>query len=73
LPLAYEQPSLIISAEPPTRAEYTAARRAAHGLAALGRARILHVAGANADDNAGDRSYLVLAKPDVIMNDSNRS
>jgi hypothetical protein len=35
----------------PTRAELTAARRAAHGLAAR------------------DRSYLVLAKPDVIMND----
>ena len=30
----------------PTRAELTAARRAAHGLAALGRARMLHVPGA---------------------------
>jgi hypothetical protein len=53
----------------PTRAELTAARRAAHSLAAIGRARVLHVAGADADDNAGNRSYLVLAKPDVIMND----
>jgi Homeodomain-like domain len=53
----------------PTRAELTAARRAAHGLAALGRARVLHVAGADADDNAGDRTYLVLAKPNMIMND----
>jgi hypothetical protein len=52
----------------PTRSELTAARRAAHGLAVLGRARVLHVAGSDGDDNAGDRSYLVLAKPDVIMN-----
>jgi hypothetical protein len=28
-----------------------------------------HVPGADADDDAGDRSYLVLAKPNVIMND----
>jgi hypothetical protein len=54
----------------PTRSELTAARRAAHGLAALGRARVLHVAGSDGDDNAGDRSHLVLAKPDVIMNDT---
>jgi hypothetical protein len=54
----------------PTRAELTAARRAAHSLAALGRARVLHVPGADADDNAGDRNYLVLAKPNVIMNDT---
>jgi hypothetical protein len=53
----------------PTRAELTAARRAAHSLAKLGRARVLHVAGAGADDNAGDRTYLVLAKPNVIMTD----
>ena len=67
--LAYEQPSLIISAEPPPRAELAAARRAAHSLAAQGLARVLHVPGADADDNAGDRSYLVLTKPNVIMND----
>ena len=53
----------------PTRAELTAARRGAHSLAALGRARVLHVPGADADTNAGDRNYLVLAKPNVIMND----
>jgi len=53
----------------PTRAELNAARRAAHGLAALGRARVHHVPGADADNNAGDRNYLVLAKPNVIMND----
>ena len=52
----------------PTRAELTAARRAAHGLAALGRARVLHMPG-EADADAGDRNYLVLAKPNVIMND----
>jgi hypothetical protein len=53
----------------PTRAELTAARRAAHGLAALGRARVLHVPGAEANADVGDRNYLVLAKPNVIMND----
>jgi hypothetical protein len=53
----------------PTRAELTAARRAAHSLAANGRARVLHVPGADADGDAGDRTYLVLAKPNVIMND----
>jgi predicted DNA-binding transcriptional regulator AlpA len=52
----------------PTRAELAAARRAAHDLAALGRARVLHVPG-EADADAGDRNYLVLAKPNVIMND----
>jgi predicted DNA-binding transcriptional regulator AlpA len=53
----------------PTRAELTAARRAAHSLAALGRAGVLHVPGADADAGTGDRDYLVLAKPNVIMND----
>src|SRR4030095_7278941 len=38
----------------PARAELTAARRAAHSLAALGRAKVLQVPGADADDNAGD-------------------
>ena len=54
---------------PPTRAELTAARRAAHNLAALGLGRVLHVPGADADAKGGDRSYLVLAKPNVIIND----
>ena len=31
---------------------------------------MLHVSGADAEANAGDRSYLVLAKPNVIMNDT---
>ena len=35
----------------------------------LGLGRVLHVPGADADANAGDRSYLVLAKPNVIIND----
>jgi hypothetical protein len=52
----------------PTRAELTAARRAAHSLAALGRARVLHVP-AEVDADTGDRNSLVLAKPNVIMND----
>ena len=30
---------------------------------------MLHVPGADADGSAGDRNYLVLAKPNVIMND----
>jgi hypothetical protein len=30
---------------------------------------VLHVPGADAEANAGDRNYLVLAKPNVIMND----
>src|SRR4029450_3109102 len=53
----------------PTRAELTAARRAAHSLAAVGRAQVLHVPGADADADSGDRNYLALAKPNVIMND----
>jgi predicted DNA-binding transcriptional regulator AlpA len=53
----------------PSRAELNAARRAAHSYAAQGRARVFHVPGADADDNAGDRTHLVLAKPNVIMND----
>jgi hypothetical protein len=30
---------------------------------------VLHVPGADSDASAGDRAYLVLAKPNVIMND----
>jgi hypothetical protein len=30
---------------------------------------VLHVRGADADADSGDRTYLVLAKPNVIMND----
>jgi hypothetical protein len=60
--------SLIISGRAPTRAELTAARRAAHSLAALGRASVFHVPGADGNDNAGDRNHLVLATPNVIMN-----
>ncbi len=54
----------------PTQAELIAARRAAHSLAALGGARVFYVPGADADANAGDRNHLVLAKPNVIMNDT---
>jgi transcriptional regulator with XRE-family HTH domain len=53
----------------PTRAELSAARRAAHSLTALGHARVFYVPGADADANVGDRNHLVLAKPNVIMND----
>jgi hypothetical protein len=68
LRLAYKQPSLIILVEPPPELS-SSARRAAHGLAAVGRARVLGVSGADANGNSGDRTYLVLAKPNVIMND----
>jgi hypothetical protein len=54
----------------PTRAELTAARRAAHSLAALGCASVLRVPGDDNDGNADDRTYLVLAKPNVIMTTS---
>ena len=69
LRLAYEQPSLIISAEPPpvlsspphdeppTVSPLSVVRRCSTCPAAEG------------DANVGDRSYLVLAKPNVIMND----
>jgi hypothetical protein len=67
--LGSERPLLIISVEPPTRAERNAARRAAQSLTDLGLARVFSVPGADGDANAGDRSYLVLAKPNVIMND----
>jgi hypothetical protein len=53
----------------PTRAELNAARRAAHSFASIGRARVLYVPGAYSDGASGDRSYLVLAKPNVIMKD----
>jgi hypothetical protein len=53
----------------PTRAELTAARRAAHSLGSLGRAQLLHVPGAEGGADVGDRNYLVLAKPNVIIND----
>jgi hypothetical protein len=44
----------------PSRAELNAARRAAHSLAASGYARVFHVPGADADDNAGDRNIWCL-------------
>jgi hypothetical protein len=53
----------------PTRAELTAARRAAYSLAAVGRAQVLPVPGADADADSSDRNFLVLAQPNVIMND----
>jgi hypothetical protein len=38
-------------------------KTAAHGLAALDRARVLHVPDGDTDANTEDRTYLVLAKP----------
>jgi hypothetical protein len=58
---------LIISVAPPP--ELNAARRAAPSFASTGRARVLYVPRADPDNASGDRSYLVLAKPNVIMND----
>jgi transcriptional regulator with XRE-family HTH domain len=43
----------------PTPTALTAARRAAHSLAALGRARVLHVPGADVDADTGDRTATV--------------
>jgi hypothetical protein len=40
-----------------------------HSFVALGRARVLHVPGADAEANADYRNYLLLAKPNLIMND----
>jgi hypothetical protein len=40
-----------------------------HSFASTGRARMLYVSGADPDDASGDRSYLVLAKPNVIRNE----
>ena len=57
----------------PTRAELTAARRAAHSLAAGSVVPACFTCRApDADGKAGDRTYLVLAKPNVIMNDNRR-
>jgi hypothetical protein len=53
----------------PSRADLNAARRPAHSLAALDRARVLHIPGEVRTPMRGDRTYLVLAKPNVIMND----
>ena len=69
LRLVYEQPSLIISVGPPLVLNSLLPRGAAHRLATLGRARVLHVPGSDVDADAGDRTYLVLAKPNVIMNE----
>jgi hypothetical protein len=46
--------SLIIC-RAPTSPELTAARRAAHGLAAVGRARVLHVLDSGEDANPGEQ------------------
>lgn len=54
----------------PTRSEVTAARRAAHSLAASGRARTMHVPGSDFDDKVGDRAYLILARPKVVMSEA---
>ena len=46
----------------PTRAEITAARRAAHRLAANGRATILHIRPPGLE-GVGGSAYLILARP----------
>jgi hypothetical protein len=69
LPLAYGQPSPIISGEYPPRLSSPPRDEPPTVSPHQGRARVLHIPGAEADANAGDRNYLVLAKPNVIMND----
>jgi hypothetical protein len=60
--------SLIISAEFPPELSSTP-REGSPQPRPPGNARVLLVPGADAYDNVGDRTYLVLAKPNVIMND----
>jgi hypothetical protein len=67
--LAFERLSLIISVEHRPELNSPPHDEPPTVLAALGRARVFHVPGADADADAGDRTYLVLAKPNVIMND----
>jgi hypothetical protein len=50
-------------------AEVPAARRAAPQSRGLARARVLRVPGAYEDAKAADRNFLVLANPNVIIND----
>jgi hypothetical protein len=50
----------------PTRAEITAARRAAHGLAASGQATILRVRPPRSDGGGGS-AHLILARPGATM------
>lgn len=52
-----------------TRSRYRVAVDVKRAADVYGLARVFSVPGADADANAGDRSYLVLAKPKVIMND----
>ncbi len=69
LPLASGQPSLIISVELPP--ELSSPLRDEEPTVSRPRARpaCSKVPGADTEDNAGDRSYLVLGRPRVIMND----
>jgi hypothetical protein len=60
--------SLIISAEPPP-ALSSLLPDALLTVSRQGRARLFHVSGADADANAGERNYLVVAKLHLIMND----
>ncbi|HEY6685495.1 MAG TPA: hypothetical protein VI094_04715 [Propionibacteriaceae bacterium] len=61
-----ERLSPIISPSP-TPAELTAARRAAHSLAALDRARLLYMPGGDADAKCRRRNYVVLTKPNGLL------
>ena len=69
LRLAYEQPSLIISVEPPPVLSSPPHDEPPTVSALSVVPSVLHVPGADGDADAGDRNYLVLAKPNVIMND----
>ena len=70
LRLGFVQPLLIISVERPPGLSLLLHATSGPSLAGLGRARVFYVPGAHADANGGDRKYLVLAKPNVIMNDT---
>jgi hypothetical protein len=70
---AFVQPSLIISDEPPLVLSSLLLDEQPTVSPPSGRARVLHMPGAEVDAevdaDSGDRTYLVLAKPNVIMND----
>ena len=62
-------PSLIISAEP--RAELSSPPHDGPPTVSACSVRLAcHTLGPDADDSAGNHYYLVLAKPNVIMNDT---
>jgi hypothetical protein len=67
-PLAFERRSLILSAESPPELK-SPPHDEPPTVSPLSVVPVCCMRWADSDDNAGDRSYLVHARPDVIMND----